>query len=109
MGAASHGGLARSSKISGQSHRHLSGKNEWQHDNAGLLGELIMPNLKQKSAGRQAAQRLAAIGRRKLRLNRLAKGEPVIPAHVLKRLAALNLPNNRWVYEVCLRELLRGA
>jgi hypothetical protein len=59
--------------------------------------------------GSKQAQRLAAIGRRKLRLNRLAKGEPVIPANVLKKLAALQLPANPWVYQVCLEALLRSA
>jgi hypothetical protein len=68
-----------------------------------------MSNLKQKSAGRQAAQRLAAIGRRKLKFYRMTKGEPVIPAHVLKKLASLRLPPDPWVYQTCLRELLRGA
>jgi len=30
-------------------------------------------------------------------------------ASVLHKLAQLNLPPNPWVYEVCLRELLRGV
>ena len=34
---------------------------------------------------------------------------PEIPDKILKQLAALNLPPNPWVYDVCLRELLRGA
>jgi hypothetical protein len=68
-----------------------------------------MSNLKQKSAGRQAAQRLAAIGARKLRIYRATRGEKVIPAHVLKRLASLRLPNNKWVYSVVLEALLRDA
>jgi len=68
-----------------------------------------MSNLKQKSAGRQAAKRLAAIGARKLRIYRMTRGEPVIPHAVIKKLAALQLPPNKWVYEVCLRELLRDT
>jgi hypothetical protein len=68
-----------------------------------------MLKLKQKAASRQAAQRLAAMGRRKLRLNRLAKGEPVIPASVIKKLASLRLPNDPWVYSVCLEALLRNS
>jgi hypothetical protein len=109
MGPASLWCLARSPKVSRQSHRHLLCPHEWQHDYAGLLGELLMLKLKQKAASRQAAQRLAAIGRRKLRLNRLAKGEPIIPANVLKKLASLRLPNNKWVYSVCLEALLRNS
>jgi hypothetical protein len=41
--------------------------------------------------GTKQAQRLAAIGRRKLKLYRLAKGEPVIPSRVIKKLASLRL------------------
>jgi hypothetical protein len=62
-----------------------------------------------KANGSKQARRLAELGRRQQRLNRLSKNEPIIPANVLKKLAALHLPNNKWVYEVCLRELLRGA
>jgi hypothetical protein len=62
-----------------------------------------------KANGTKQAQRLAALGRRKQRLNRLSKNEPIIPANVLKKLAALNLPNDAWVYSVCLEALLRGA
>jgi hypothetical protein len=32
---------------------------------------------------------------------------PLIPAAVLKRLAALNLPPDAFVYEACLEKLLR--
>jgi hypothetical protein len=62
-----------------------------------------------RTNGSKQAKRLAAIGRRKLRLNRLAKGEPIVPANVLKKLAALNLPPNKWVYSVCLEALLRNS
>jgi hypothetical protein len=65
--------------------------------------------LKQKAAGRQAAQRLARIGQRKLKIYRMAKNEAVIPQGVLRKLAALNLPPNKWVYSVCLEALLRGV
>jgi hypothetical protein len=68
-----------------------------------------MLKLKQKSASQQARERFAAIGRRKLKIHRMTKGEPVIPAHVLKKLAALNLPPNKWVYSVCLEALLRNS
>ena len=108
MGAASLWGLARGSTVSRQSHWHLLCQDERQHDYAGLLGELLM-QLKQKAASREAAQRLAAIGRRRLRLNRLAKGEPVIPKGVLRKLSDLRLPPNPWVYQVCLEALLRNS
>ena len=36
-------------------------------------------------------------------------GKPEIPDKILKKLAALNLPNDRWVYQVCLDALMRGA
>jgi hypothetical protein len=52
---------------------------------------------------------LNAIMRQKRMLNLKAKGQPLIPDNVLEKLAALNLPPNPWVYEVCLRELLRGG
>jgi hypothetical protein len=109
MGPASLWCLARSSTVSRQSHRHLLCPHEWQHDYAGLLGELLMLKLKQKASSRKAAQRLAEMGRRKLRLNRLAKNEPIIPASVIKKLASLRLPNDKWVYSVCLEALLRNS
>jgi hypothetical protein len=68
-----------------------------------------MLKLKQKSASQQARERFAAIGRRKLKIHRMTKGEPVIPAHVLKKLAALKLPPDPWVYQVCLAALLQDA
>jgi hypothetical protein len=36
-------------------------------------------------------------------------GTPEIPDKILKRLAALNLPKDPWVYSVVLDALLRGA
>jgi len=85
--------------------------NGWQSHLASRgLGELIMPKRSlHRANGTKQAQRLAAIGRRKLRLNRLAKNEPVVPKAVLKKLAGLNLPNNKWVYSVCLEALLRNS
>jgi len=59
-----------------------------------------------KANGSKQARRLAELGRRQRRLNRLAKGEPIIPAGVLRKLSDLKLPPNPWVYQVCLRELL---
>jgi hypothetical protein len=110
MGAASLWGLARSSTVSRQSDWHLLCPHERQHDYAGLLGELVM--LKRslhRVNGSKQAQRLAEMGRRKLRLNRLAKNEPIIPASVIKKLASLRLPNDKWVYSVCLEALLRNS
>jgi hypothetical protein len=59
-----------------------------------------------KANGSKQARRLAELGRRQRRLNRLAKGEPIIPEDVLRKLSELRLPPNPWVYQVCLRELL---
>src|SRR5262245_43528465 len=58
---------------------------------------------------RKQGQRLAAMARAKRILNLKKKNEPLIPAEVLRRLASLNLPPNPWVYDVCLRELMRDA
>jgi hypothetical protein len=33
---------------------------------------------------------------------------PDIPTEVLQKLASLRLPNNPWVYQVCLDALMRG-
>jgi hypothetical protein len=74
---------------------------------AGRVREMPRRSL-HKANGSKQAQRLAALGRRKQRLNRLAKGEPIIPEGVLRKLSNLNLPPNPWVYQVCLRELLGG-
>ena len=62
-----------------------------------------------KANGSKQARRLAELGRRKRRLNRLSKNEPVIPEGVLRKLSDLKLPPNPWVYQVCLEALLRGA
>jgi hypothetical protein len=62
--------------------------------------------------GKIRAKQIAAATRtqRGQRLFHLkAKREPLIPDSVLKRLTELNLPPNPWVYEVCLRELVRGS
>jgi hypothetical protein len=58
-----------------------------------------------RKRARQMRQRGHAARMRNLKRNR----EPMIPAEVLDKLVALNLPPNEWVYNVCLRELLRSA
>jgi hypothetical protein len=50
---------------------------------------------------------LAARHARMLRAKKT--GTPEIPDKILKRLAALNLPKDPWVYQVCLDALMRGA
>jgi len=49
------------------------------------------------------------IMRQKRILNAKAKGEPLIPEAVIKKLAALHLPANEFVYEACLEKLMREA
>ena len=61
-----------------------------------------------RANARKQGQRLKAIARANLLLKLKSKQEPLIPAKILKQLADLHLPNNPWVYNVCLRELLRG-
>jgi len=47
--------------------------------------------------------------RQKRSLAAKKNGQRMIPDRVLRKLAALNLPNNPWVYNVCLDALLRGT
>jgi len=68
-----------------------------------------MAKTRYRASARKQAERLNAIMRQKRMLNLKAKGQPLIPDNLLEKLAALNLPPNPWVYEVCLRELLRGG
>jgi len=60
------------------------------------------------AANRKRIAQLKVRARQERLLNAKKKGERLIPDSVLKRLAALNLPPNEWVYQVCLRELLRS-
>jgi hypothetical protein len=48
------------------------------------------------------------LGRQSRILQAKKSGKPAIPDKVLKKLAALNLPPNPWVYSVCLDALLLG-
>jgi len=60
-------------------------------------------------AKRKPGERWREMGRTQRMLNAKRTGTKVVPDKVLKKLASLGLPNNKWVYDVCLRELLRGA
>jgi len=71
-----------------------------------------MATPQQKAAGRKSAKRFyARVNKRRIALVRELRraGEPLIPEAVLKKLQALHLPPNEWVYNVCLRELMREA
>ena len=68
-----------------------------------------MARTSQRMSATKQAERLKALARAKRLLNFKRKQEPVIPDRVLKQLAKLNLPPNPWVYDVCLRELMRDA
>jgi hypothetical protein len=61
------------------------------------------------SKTRKHIDKLNAMARQRRILNAKKTGKPDIPTAVLQKLAALNLPPNQWVYDVCLRELLRDA
>ena len=61
------------------------------------------------TAQRKRIVEIKAALRRGKMLKAKRDGERAIPDKILKQLAALNLPPNPWVYDVCLRELLRGA
>ena len=58
---------------------------------------------------RRHVEKLNAMARQRRILNAKKTGKPDIPTAVLQKLAALNLPPNPWVYDVCLRELMRDA
>jgi len=61
------------------------------------------------TANRKRIAEMKAAARRGRMLKAKRDGERAIPDNILRKLAALNLPPNPWVYDVCLRELLRGA
>ena len=64
---------------------------------------------KMSAANRKRLADLKAAVRRGRMLQAKKNGERAIPDKILRQLAALNLPPNPWVYDVCLRELLRDA
>jgi hypothetical protein len=63
---------------------------------------------KMSRVNRERIARMKASLRRGKMLQAKRTGARAIPDRILKQLAALNLPPNKWVYDVCLRELLRG-
>jgi len=63
-----------------------------------------------RANGSKQARRLhMGLHRRKMLAATKQGTQPFVPEKVLHKLAQLNLPPNPWVYEVCLRELLRGV
>ena len=64
---------------------------------------------KMSLANRKRIAGIKAKARHAKMLQAKRTGERAIPDRILRQLAALNLPPNPWVYDVCLRELLRGA
>jgi hypothetical protein len=58
---------------------------------------------------RKAISEQKARARQARMLQAKKTGERVIPDGILKKLAALNLPPNEFVYQACLEKLLRGA
>jgi len=61
------------------------------------------------AAQRKRIAELKVRARQQRILQAKRSGKPEIPDKILKKLAALNLPNNPWVYSVCLDALMRGA
>jgi len=64
---------------------------------------------KMSAANKKRIAEMKAALRRGRMLKAKRDGERAIPDKILRQLAALNLPPNPWVYDVCLRELLRGT
>jgi len=60
------------------------------------------------AANRKRYEAIRARARQARMLEAKRTGERAIPDNILRKLAALNLPPNPWVYDVCLRELMRG-
>ena len=72
------------------------------------------PRQRNKANGRKQAvrwnERRNAIAHRAALIRELRRaGNPLIPESVLKRLAALQLPPNEFVYQACLEKLLRSV
>ena len=68
-----------------------------------------MTMVKMSTANKKRIADMKAAVRRGRILQAKRTKTPEIPDKILKQLAALNLPPNPWVYDVCLRELLRSA
>ena len=66
----------------------------------------------QRANSKKSAKRFhARVNRHRMALVRELRRarEPLIPEAVLKKLAALNLPANEFVYQACLEKLLRSV
>jgi hypothetical protein len=68
-----------------------------------------MTMAKMSAKNRARLAELKARSRQAHRLQAKRNGKPEIPDGILKKLAALNLPPNPFVYQACLEKLLRGA
>ena len=66
----------------------------------------MMP--KTSAANKKRLADLKAAARRGHMLQAKKTGKPLIPDAVIKKLAALHLPANEFVYEACLEKLMRG-
>jgi len=67
--------------------------------------EMTMPKI--SAANRKRLKGIRAKARQAKMLQAKKTGERVIADDVLRRLASLGLPNNPWVYNVCLAALER--
>ena len=61
------------------------------------------------AANRKRIAEMKAKARQAKMLQAKRTGERAIPDGILRKLAALNLPPNPFVYEACLEKLMRGA
>ena len=66
-----------------------------------------MATPRRRANSRKRASEFNAISRAARMLSIKKKGAQIIPDKILRQLAALKLPPNPWVYDVCLRELMR--
>jgi len=64
---------------------------------------------KMSVANRKRIAEMKAAVRRGRMLQAKRTGERAIPDGILRKLAALNLPPNKWVYDTCLAALEREA
>jgi hypothetical protein len=87
--------------------------NDWRVNQSAEC--LVVAAAKEMTMARVSAAQRKHIQQQKLKARharmRQAKktGKADIPMEVLQKLASLRLPNNPWVYQVCLDALLRGA
>ena len=71
---------------------------------------LTMARTPHKANARKQSKRFAALSRAQRQFNARRKGEPIIPDKILRKLAALHLPEaNQFVYQACLEKLMREA